>query len=933
MKSQINVTNNNATKQQKTRNAIGISFLVIFASLIFVVAFGFMPVLNSIFIGTFGYFFYVICLAFIAWGILLLKDVDLFLEKQDIIFIAIDVAVFVCILQLATSVSFINDTFGNYLGQTYASQATAGWVLVGVLVYPVQALTHVVATFVLLGVLFVALLTVIIDKLHANKQFKKLNFNQKAESKKETVLKQQNQTTTKQDTTSKTNLHLVDEDVIIADEDFEQEEKQEQTQEELSQAKIILGLSEKDKEKSKNILQASNSAENKKSLTRDAMFANLSSKDAESKTEVVKEVSNQEGRPRKIVHSEFGVKQKANETTEKVQKLSDKDRKNLEFLRSSLGGDLKKRQETKEQPNEQTQNLNKQEQSFEPDTDELLRQVQDDWKPNHNHAQPVNRNRPNLVVEEDEIKDESIFNVKQEKLQDVAKEANTYQKQDFVKVKPKQENQTKIVKHYEPYVAPSVDLLETYLPNQSQTEEDYTQKAEMLEQTLGSFKIPATVVNVTKGPSFTRFKLQMPTGIPVKRVMAYTDDIAMILESQGAVRVEIPIPGENAFGVEVPNEVIDTVGLKDILQAYSFTGSKSLLTFALGKDITGEGKVARLDKMPHLLVAGATGSGKSVCLNALIISLIYKASPQDLRMLLIDPKRVEFTLYNGLPHLLIPDVITDPEKAIQSLAWTIDEMERRFDKFAKYRVRNVDEFNNLSEVKTGMEEKIPYLVIIVDELNDLMVMNKKDMEEKIIRIAQKSRAAGIHLVLATQRPSVNVVTGTIKANLPSRIAFAVTSFTDSKTILDQAGAEKLLGKGDMLYSPNDMPDSIRLQGAFISNEEVARVVNFIKDNNPGDFDVEIEDAMFNNKQISMDIGSGNVNEFDPFLKDAVRNFIKTGSASISRLQRMFGIGFPRAAKIVDQIENLGFISAKDNKNNRTIFITQQEFEEKFGEDL
>lgn len=476
-------------------------------------------------------------------------------------------------------------------------------------------------------------------------------------------------------------------------------------------------------------------------------------------------------------------------------------------------------------------------------------------------------------------------------------------------------------------------MLKHYEQSDLDESEDYTQKAIMLEQTLASFKVPAKVVSITKGPAFTRFELQMPQGIAVKRVTGYIDDIAMSLESQGAVRVEIPIPGKNAFGVEVPNESISTVGLKDILESYSFQGSKSLLTFALGKDITGESKVAKLDKMPHLLVAGATGSGKSVCLNSLIISLLYKASPEDLRIILIDPKRVEFTLYNGLPHLLIPNVITEPDKAISAFSWTIDEMERRFILFSKYRVRNLDEFNSLDEVANGIEQKLPYLIIIVDELADLMVISKKELEEKIIRIAQKSRAAGIHLVLATQRPSVDVITGIIKANLPSRISFAVSSFVDSKTILDQGGAEKLLGKGDMLYYPNDMPDPIRLQGAFVSNDEVDKIIEFIKENNDVEFDSEIEEKMFSKKTFGYDVGGGSNDEFDPLLKDALRVVIKTGGVSISKIQRMFGLGFPRAGKIVDQMEKAGFISEPDNSKMRTIFITQQEFEERFEEDL
>ena len=426
----------------------------------------------------------------------------------------------------------------------------------------------------------------------------------------------------------------------------------------------------------------------------------------------------------------------------------------------------------------------------------------------------------------------------------------------------------------------------------------------------------------------------MQQGIPVKRVNALVDDIAMTLRARGDIRMEIPVPGKNAFGVEIPNEQIETVGLKEILESYNFQGNKSPLAFALGKDITGEAKVARIDKMPHLLVAGATGSGKSVCLNSMLVSLLFKATPEELKLILIDPKRVEFTLFNGLPHMLLPKAITDVDKAVKALDWLIKEMDRRYNRFAETMVRNIEEYNERNEIKSQFEPKMPFIVFIVDELGDLMLQRKKEVEEKIIRLTQLSRAAGIYLVIATQRPSVDVITGTIKANLPSRIAFAVSAFPDSKTILDQGGAEKLLGKGDMLYSPNGSVDLLRIQGAFVSSEEVAKVVDFVKENNEADFDSDIEDEMFNTDKNSFNAeGGGGSQEFDSLLKDALRLFIKQQNASISKLQRAFGIGFPRAAKIVDQMEAAGFVGPKDSKNLRPLFITQQEFEERFGEDL
>ena len=498
--------------------------------------------------------------------------------------------------------------------------------------------------------------------------------------------------------------------------------------------------------------------------------------------------------------------------------------------------------------------------------------------------------------------------------------------------KPVEEKKVPKYKKPPEYKRPPIDLLEIRKSQNDTDDADLADKAKVLEETLSNFKIPAKVCSILKGPAFTRFEMQMPAGVSVTKITNYIDDIQMPLMCLGKIKTEIPIPGKNAFGVEVPNKVIDTVGLRDILESNAFTSSKSLLTFGLGKDISGDCLVARLEKMPHLLVAGQTGSGKSVGINSLICSILYKASPQDVKFILVDPKQVEFTFYNGLPHLLTRNVITEVDKAISAFAWTINEMERRYMNFKNFAVRNIEEYNETDEVKNGFNEKMPYIIIIVDELADLMTQAKKDLEDKIMRLAAKARAAGIHLVLATQRPSVDVITGTIKANLPARIAFAVQAPQDSKTILNVGGAERLLGKGDMLYQPSDSPELKRIQGAFLSNEEIKKIVSYIKENNEADFDEEIEKAMFSKSGGGYEVNQ-NEEEFDPLLKDSLRIAIKTNSISISKLQRAFGIGYPRAGKIVDQMERGGMISPPDTKNVRSIYVTQQEFEERFGEDL
>ena len=482
------------------------------------------------------------------------------------------------------------------------------------------------------------------------------------------------------------------------------------------------------------------------------------------------------------------------------------------------------------------------------------------------------------------------------------------------------------------YSTPPLDLLERVEIDLSSLNQNVVGKRAQLENTLETFGVNAKVVGVVVGPSVTRYELEMPQGVSVKKILNLEDDISMAMASRAGVRIEAPIPGKSAVGIEVPNDKIAMVTLREIFESREFQDSKRL-TFALGKDIAGEVKVCDLTKMPHLLVAGATNSGKSICLNSIILSLIYKNSPEDLRLILVDPKRVEFALYNDLPHLLIPSIITEVDKASNALTWAIGEMERRYELLQMARCKKFEEFNQMPEILSGEQKKLPYIVIVVDELADLMSTNKKDLEEKIKRLAQKGRAAGIHLVLATQRPSVDVITGTIKANFPSRISFALTSFADSKTILDQGGAESLLGKGDMLYFPTDETYPKRIQGCYVSNQEVDNIVEYIKEHNACDFDEEIEKHI-DKEQIPTSGGNyegviGDPN-FDPFLPQALKMFIENKQASTSAIQRRFLVGFPRASRILDQLQQMGYVSAPDGTKPRTVLITMEEFYDKFG---
>ncbi len=486
-----------------------------------------------------------------------------------------------------------------------------------------------------------------------------------------------------------------------------------------------------------------------------------------------------------------------------------------------------------------------------------------------------------------------------------------------------------------PYIAPPVELL-NYMENVKRISDDELQdNITRLEQVLEDFKVPAKVNNVQVGPAVTRYELTMPRGISVNKIAQMSDDIAMTLASNGSIRVEAPIPGKNSVGIEVPNAQVSPVSLRELIDSDAFRMRGNPLSFVLGKDINGDIIFCNLDKMPHVLVAGSTGSGKSVCLNTMLLSMCYKAGPEDLRLILVDPKMVEFATYNGLPHLLIPEVIIGRDMTINALDWAIKEMERRYALFAKNHVVNINEYNKLEMVKSKKESKLPFIVIVVDELADLMLEAKREIEDRIAKLAAKARAAGIHLVLATQRPSVDVITGTVKANLPSRIAFALTNYMDSKTVLDGGGAEKLLGKGDMLFKPQDKPEPRRIQGAYVSNAEIASVVQYIKDHNNPVYDDNAGRAIKNpnsgNPQGNAGGGITKEMEFDPVLKEALRMFIQTKQASASMISRRYSVGFNRAGRIMDQMEMAGFVGPQDGAKPRQVLITMEEYNAIFGE--
>ena len=452
--------------------------------------------------------------------------------------------------------------------------------------------------------------------------------------------------------------------------------------------------------------------------------------------------------------------------------------------------------------------------------------------------------------------------------------------------------------------------------------------AKKLQDTLHNFGVNVTVTNVSCGPTVTRYELQPEQGVKVSKIVGLADDIKLNLAAAD-VRIEAPIPGKAAVGIEVPNKENSAVMLRDLLQSEEFKNAKSKLSFAAGKDIAGKPVVTDIAKMPHLLIAGATGSGKSVCINTLIISILYKATPDEVKLIMIDPKVVELSVYNGIPHLFIP-VVTDPKKAAGALNWAVSEMSSRYNTFAEYGVRNLGEYNRKIEKMTIPEgeekpEKMPQIVIIVDELADLMMVAPGEVEDAICRLAQLARAAGIHLIIATQRPSVNVITGLIKANMPSRIAFSVSSGVDSRTILDMNGAEKLLGKGDMLFYPQGYQKPARLQGAFVSDEEVSSVVGFLTDKNPKpEYDPQIEKQV-NTAGISA-MGAPGGDDRDIYFEEAGKFIIEKEKASIGMLQRMFKIGFNRAARIMDQLSDAGVVGPEEGTKPRKVLMSLEEFQ-------
>ncbi len=857
-------------------------------------------------------------------------------------------------MQMITSTG-LDTSFGEYLLTTFKSCRTAGGVLFGVILYPLHYITHTVATYVIISIALVILSAFVVDRIVV-------------ERKNLIVLKPQtnnsvyiNQSEIEEDSDEMeyeevlaSSIEAVEEendDIFISDDIEEDEESSEidnvETKKSDIARDILLGSNA-------NAYKSRESSRDNSYIDKLESFSNNEQEDNEDN--ISNKFSKGESRPNIYVHEDdfepYSPKPKVEEKvpTKSKKELEDEERRKnaLEYLNINKGKFETKTKKIKGFSNiEEPKVTETPKPTSTPSPDKTFannpfadrEEKKNDFKIDEGFKSGLTY-KDFVKVPNELLKTNTDFNP-------IPKEAQKVYSGEVkdgmvdahgprpVQVsmndpKPRPKPTGNVYRKPPVYNRPPIDLLRKYPSNIEQDTQYMEEKGNLIVETLRSFKIETKVINATKGPTFTRYELQMAPGYPVSLIGNKMNDLSMVLES--SCRAQLPIVGKNAFGIEVPNKKRMTVGLRDIIESPAFQNSKSPLTFALGKDISNDCKVACVDKMVHTLVAGSTGSGKSVCLNTLLVSLLYKASPEDLRLLLVDPKTVEFSSFNNLPHMLIPNTITECDKAVDALSWLVEEMDNRYRRLNQVGAKKISEYNDSDEVKSGQLPKMFYIVMIFDEVGDFMVRAKKEIEEKIRLLAAKSRACGIHLILATQRPTVDVITGTIKANLPSRIAFAVASAIDSKTILESSGAEYLLGMGDMLYIPSGSNDLDRIQGCFVDNDELKAVLKYVKENNPAEFDETIEDAMFNKKDV-FDSNNSAEEVFDPQLKECLKYFIKAKKVSTSSLQARFGMGYPKASKIIMQMEKAGFVSPPDSNSRRNLYITPQEFEERFGEGI
>lgn len=901
-------------KNPNVRKITGFS-LIATASIVFLFLTGIFEPLQTFFLGLFGVFGFPLCIVLFVVGLAILNKRKYVMSKKYTICLILSVFFALCILQLAVVGNKGGLSFGDYLAKNYLDKWTAGGFFIGIFTTIFLFMANIYGAYIIFVLSLVICVALLVDSLNYLRK-------SKAEQEPVSVLIKEKNSKNKRIEVEEKIVEPTEEINVVLNGNLKEQEIENKS---LS-AKQLLGLDKKrDRayEYENKISSEKNPTqvveEKPKSLREliltppkidiDEYFKDVRNKPIVDKNEVEQNLqAMKESKQETIVQQDEFIpdnpiqKNMPEIASEALIEEAD------DILRNAIEEEKKENSELFDEAKFSAETISQ------PETPKM---------PERNQLERRSFDRDKRFVSQEDLDAREEYNRQFDRLS--ARNGSASREQ--MRIEPEQ------VEVKEPYVyeKPPIGFITTQSVDLSTLSEDVATKRVLLENTLETFGVPAKVQGVVVGPAVTRYELEMPQGISVSKIKNRVDDIALSLAAEGSIRIEAPVPGKSVVGIEVPNSSIATISLRDVLSSREFVQGASPLTFALGKDISGNTICCNMQKLTHLLVAGSTGSGKSVCLNSIILSIMYKASPEDVRIILIDPKRVEFSSYEALPHLIMPQIVCDTQKAINTLAWAVTEMEKRFEILGFARVKNIDEFNQTPDVLNGKVEKMPFIVIIVDELADLMMTGKKEVEEKVCRLAQKARAAGIHLILATQRPSVDVITGLIKSNFPSRISFAVTSAVDSMTILDRVGAEKLLGKGDMLYFPNGAKDPMRVQGCFITTNEINNIVDYVRDNNKPIFDKEIEDNISNPNKNNGGNGVGYNNEMDPLLPQALKASIECKQASATMIRRRFAIGYPRAARIIDQMETAGYISGADGIKGRTVYTTEEEFREIFGD--
>lgn len=976
----INVDKTNKKSKYPKNKVLGIVLMSVSAFLLLFTTTNFLYFIKSFFLGTFGIICYPVFAFMFLFGVAYFSGRKFVMSKKYVIYL---LSAFLCIMaifHIMFTRGLDNSNFGKYLADCYLAKYTPGGLILGLFTFPVTSLLNHVAGYVLYAIILSIIIALIVDYLYAYKQFNKLNeFNAtyKESEDDETInnVSSENEEIFKPIMPEVTVTEpLAKEDPIVQTDPQPKElsakeiarhrlnlDAEKPVYEEKREKRSLYEKSTEDNFMGRGVTESENRppkiSDEKKSDGKENLRNFLKNTYGYSTSPSSKEIINNSNFPKvfgpKVESQPIQPKIEPTIQTNFEQKSSPIITNTTQPNKRETFNNFETKFETKTFNFEPK--FEEKEQTFVNLDGDLDLSAPKGLSPLNPKSLGVDDGYSDTKVEITPIKpkfvelDPAAAIAQENNIEDSLHqtiELNAPKPDNGIDIsyvqqliKGTEKQKPKATRRYSKpsnYVRPPIDLLTVKSVDPAEHSQEETERATALENVLAQFKIDAKVVAIRRGASVTRFELQIPLGTPVNRIAQYTNDIAMVLKSKGEVRIEAPIRGKNAVGVEIPNDSIDTVGLKDIIESHNFINSTSPLTFGLGKDVDGKVFTCNLQKMPHLLVAGTTGSGKSVCLNAMITSILFKSSPEDVKFILIDPKKVEFSCYNYLPHMLVPTAITEPKKALNAFDWLIQEMENRFLMFQEDSVKNIEEYNDQDKVHNGEVSKLPYIVLIVDEFADLQnsVSKKSDLEDRIKKLAAKSRAAGIHIVIATQRPSVDVITGVIKNNLPSKIAFAVGTSQDSRTILGMGGAEKLLGRGDMLYAPNNA-EPTRVQCAFITTQEVNNICEFVRTNNSADFDESISESLDKEEDSTGDMDSGaNVGStFDPLMKEAVRFFIETQKASSSSLQRKFAIGFNRAARITDEMYKAKFIGPSEGSKPGAVYITKEQFSEIFGEEF